>query len=289
MLRPRPLTWLFLLTLIVGCPAPSYVPDDDDATGDDDTSGDDDTGDDDTGDDDTGDDDTGDDDTGDDDTGDDDTGGATEYMYAQTTDELFAVDKDPPHDVTYVGTFSQDEITDLAVDIDGRMFAVTFDEVFEVDPLTAALTSVATLSDASLFAMTALADGTMLLGSDDAIYEVDVATGQVDYYDSLGNWEFAGDMVGLPDGLLYCLVWPSDHWAESTSLVVYDPATGHTTEIGETGHGSMFGVGFADWTMVGFNRDGEILDIDYQTGAASVIATPGHDFWGAATNPLKWD
>ena len=285
MTGPRYLPWILALTLASGCPAPPYDPGDDD----DDATGDDDTGDDDTGDDDTGDDDTGDDDTGDDDTGDDDTGGATEYMYAQTSEDLYSVDKDPPYNVSHIGTFPQDQITDLAVDIDGRMYAVTFDEVFEVDPFTAQLTSVATLADASLFAMTALSDGTMLLGSDDAIYEVDVVTGQVDYYDSLGNWEFAGDMVGLPDGLLYCLVWPSDHWAESTSLVVYDPATGNTTEIGETGHGSMFGVGFADWTMYGFNRDGEILDIDYGTGAASVIATPGHDFWGAATNPLKWD
>ena len=70
---------------------------------------------------------------------------------------------------------------------------------------------------------------------------------------------------------------------------VYDPATGITTGIGETNHGSMFGVGLADWVMFGFNRDGEILDIDRKTGAATVIAEPGHDFWGAATNPLRWD
>jgi len=280
--------YLAALLLLAGCSAQQYDVDDDDSG----EPGDDDTGDDDAGDDDTSlpDDDTADDDTDDDDTGDDDTGsGATEYMYAQTSDDLYAVDKDSPYTVTHLGAFSETNITDLAVDMDGRMYAVTFDTVFEVDPVTAQLTSVAYREDSSFFALTALSDGTMLAGSDDAIFEVDVLTGDIDYYDSLGSWEFAGDMVGLPDGLLYCLVWPTDEGADSTSLVVYDPATGSTTEIGQTGHGSMFGMGFADWKMFGFNTDGEILEIDRKTGAAEVIATPGHEFWGAATNPMRWD
>ena len=271
---------LLTLGLLAACSGAEYNDDDDDsgaaADDDDATADDDDTGDDD--------------DTtvGDDDDTTPPDWAATEYMYAQTSTDLYSVDKDAPHTVTHVGTFTQDNITDLAVDIDGHMYAVTFDEVFEVDPVTAELTSVAYLEDASFFALTALSDGTMLAGSDDAIYEVDVISGDITYYDSLGDWEFAGDMVGLPDGLLYCLCWPTD-WADSTSLVVYDPATGLTTEIGPTNHGSMFGVGLADWVMFGFNRDGEILDIDRKTGAATVVATPGHDFWGAATNPLRWD
>ena len=269
--------------LLTGCPGETYDDDLDDDTA---------MPDDDVSDDDVADDDTGDDDTtaADDDTGDDDTAtGASEYMYAQTSDDLYAVDKDSPYAVTHIGTFSETYITDLAVDMDGRMYAVTFAEVFEVAPDTAALAPVAAMFDGSFFALTALSDGRLLAGSDNAIYEVDVVTGDVSWFDSLGDWEFAGDMVGLPDGLLYCLVWPTDIWAESTSLVVYDPATGVTTEIGLTGHGSMFGMGFADWTMFGFNTDGEILEIDYTTGAAEIIATPGHEFWGAATNPLRWD
>jgi len=278
---------LATLGLLTGCPGEPYDTDDDSASQDDDVSDDDATGDDDT----SADDDSGDDDTmADDDTGDDDTSeGASEYMYAQTSDELYAVDKDSPYTVTHVGTFDQTNITDLAVDMDGRMFAVTYDTVFEVDPDTAQLTALGTMLDGSFFALTGLSDGRLLAGSDNAIYEVDVVTGDISWFDSLGDWEFAGDMVGLPDGLLYCLVWPTDVWAESTSLVVYDPATGITSEIGLTGHGSMFGMGFADWTMFGFNTDGEILEIDFTTGAAQVISTPGYEFWGAATNPLRWD
>jgi len=274
--------YLFLaLGLLAGCAGAEYDDDDDSSgVGDDDvTEGDDDVLDDD------------DDDTtaGDDDDTTPPAGAAWEYMYAQTSTDLYSVGKDSPHTVTHIGPFDQDNITDLAVDIDGRMYAVTFDEVFEVDPLTGELQSVAYLKDASFFALTALSDGTMLAGSDDEIYEIDVISGNIQYYDSLGDWEFAGDMVGLPDGLLYCLCWPTDHFADSTSLVVYDPATGVATEIGPTNHGSMFGVGLADWVMFGFNTDGEILDIDRTTGAATVIAEPGHDFWGAATNPLRWD
>jgi hypothetical protein len=279
---PRILILLLALGLLASCSGADYDDDDDSGSDDDD----DDTADDD--DDDTADDD--DDDTADDD---DDTtppaGAAWEYMYAQTSTDLFSVDKDSPHTVTWVGTFSQERITDLAVDIDGRMYGVTDDEVFEVDPLTGDLTSVAYREDTWFVALTALADGTMLAGSDDEIYEIDVLNGSITYYDSLGDWEFAGDMVGLPDGLLYCLCWPTDHWAESTSLVVYDPGTGVATEIGPTNHGAMYGMGLADWVMFGFNTDGEILDIDRTTGAATVVAEPGHEFWGAATNPLRWD
>ena len=51
----------------------------------------------------------------------------------------------------------------------------------------------------------------------------------------------------------------------------------------------MYGVGYGAGTIFGFNYLGEILSLDQNTGAATVIATPGIEFWGAATNPAAWD
>ena len=276
------------LLALAGCTTDPYGPIEDDDAGDDDAA-DDDTGDDDVGDDDSGDDDSGDDDTGDDDSGDDDTQFLTAKMYAHTATELFAVDEDAPYTMTSIGTFSEPDISDLAINIDGTMYAISYDVVYEVDPQTMAMTEVASLTDAYFLAATALSDGTLLVGDDSDIFEVDPLSGTITPWGVLDDWAFAGDMVGLPDGLLYCLVFPADEWADSTSLVVYDPVSGLVTVTGETGAGSMFGVGFAEWNMFGFNTDGEILSIDLKTAAAQVISTPGQNFWGAATNPLMWD
>ncbi len=270
-----------------GCAGP-YLGDDD-ASDDDDAADDDAAGDDDdaSDDDDTADDDTADDDTAGDD--DDTAGDWGYYMYAHTESDLYGVEPSAPFTFTHLGTFDAPYITDLAIDIDGRMFATTFDTIYEVDPQTLHCTAVASMGGESFFSLTALSDGRLLAGSDTEIYRVDPDTGAISWWGSMDPWEFAGDMVGLPDGLLYGLMYPTSGQAEHTSLVVYDPGNGAVTEIGSTGAGAMFGVGFAQWTMFGFNTDGEMLEIDMATGAATVVATPGYDFWGAATNPLRWD
>jgi len=278
--------------LMAGCPEPEpgYGGGDDD-TGDDDAADDDAADDDDTGDDDTGDDDTGDDDVEDDDTGDDDTAPIGASMYAHTSSVLYEVDEAAPHSLTLVGTFTGGQagaqFTDLAMDPNGTMYAISFTDLYEVDPFTAQVSWLMAVGTGGANALTALDDGTLLAGDGNTIYELDPVGLTSSVYGTISGWVFSGDMVGLPDGLLYCLMG-TDAMGE-TSLIVYDPNNGQVTVAGSTGSGAMYGVGFANWTIFGFNDSGQILSVDSATGAAAVVASPGNSFWGAATNPTHWD
>jgi hypothetical protein len=266
--------------LALGCP--------DDVTGDDEAWSDDDAGDDDT----VGDDGTG---SDDDDAGDDDTISAqfTGDLYAHTSSALFEVLPHPPYTLTLVGNFVNapaDGITDIAINTDGTLYACGFYDVFRVDPVDLELIWLASPGIVGLNALTALADGKLATGTSESgtIYSVDPASGTVSQFGNTPGWLFAGDMVGLPDGLLYSLM-AEGYAANPTSLVVYDPATHQFTEVGATGFGAMYGLGYSAQTLLGFTVAGEIMEIDQQTGVAAVVATTGMPFWGAATNPMRWD
>jgi hypothetical protein len=214
-------------------------------------------------------------------------GGSTEALYAHSAGVLYSIEPVAPYTVTPIGSFSGgSEITDLAIDGDGRMIAVGFQEVYEVDPATARLTLLDRHSG-EINALSFLDDGTLLAGGDDRMFEVDPQTGALGPAGDIGGWYFAGDMVGLPDGLLYCAASRSSTGGQS-SLVVWDPVAGAVVSDAPTGVGSLYGIGWAEDTLFGFSSEGTIVTIDPTTGAATEVARPGIAFYGAATNPWAW-
>ena len=259
--------------------SPDCSGDDDDATGDDDDA----TGDDDDA---TGDDDDA---TGDDD---DSTTGPTAFMYAHTSDTLYAVDPFN-YSLTTVGAFNGQVplfgVTDLAIDLQGTMWAISFEGTYEVDPTTATLTQRGSwFVPAEYNSLTFLTDGRLLAGEGSTLYEVNLTSGELSSMGTVpGGLVFAGDMVGLPDGLLYCLMAPSPT-SPQTSLVVYDPSSGTVVDTLATGQGAMYGVGYAQGTIFGFTEGGIIYEVDAVTGSATNVASAGQPFWGAATNPTRW-
>ncbi len=141
-------------------------------------------------------------------------------------------------------------------------------------------------------AMTFLADGTLLAGAEDRLYTVDTATGQASVITTLPGFYFAGDMVGLPDGLLYMLMCVGVLPPCDTSLVVLDLADigGGAEELGSTGQGDMYGVAYhnGNGLIYGFNEGGQIFLVDPATGVASPVSSGGPGWWGATTNPARW-
>lgn len=230
---------------------------------------------------------------------DDDTGlppdAATEEMYAHTASTLYAVDATSPYKLTTIGTFTDSttgwtvtDITDIAIDTSGVMYAVSFGSVYRVDATNALVTLISNVSaGGDLNALTFLSDGTLLAGAGTSLYEVDKTTGKLASMASIGSWSFAGDMVGLPDGLLYCAMSAGGS-GSSTSLVVYDVAAQKIVSTGSTGTGALYGVGYAASTLFGFNESGQILTIDPSSGKATKVSSPGTEFWGATTNPVAW-
>ncbi len=217
------------------------------------------------------------------------------FIYAHTDASLYEIDPDT-YAPTLLGNFSGNNtfsqgVTDIGVDLFGDMWAVGFFEIYEVNIATAALTERKfDLGFTEMNAMTFLADGTLLAGAGSQLYEVDTTTGQANVTEVLTGYSFAGDMVGLPDGLLYMLMCVGTTPPCATSLVVMDLLTGDVSEVGPTGQGDMYGVAYYNTNelIYGFNGSGQIFLVDPSTGLATLQSSGGPLWWGATTNPARW-
>ncbi len=218
---------------------------------------------------------------------------AVDPMYAHTSSQLFSVEPQNPYGHSLIGTFADPssgpvtDITDIAIDTDGIMYAVSFDTLYRVNASNAQLETMGLAGPAAMNALTFLADGTLLAGDGSDLYEVDTNTGAFTQASSIGDWSFAGDMVGLPDGLLYCAM-SNDSTGDQSALVVYDMSSGTIIHTGNTGTGSLYGVAYAEERLFGFNGDGEIFELDQSDGRATRIRDTEEAWWGATTNPVTW-
>ncbi len=218
---------------------------------------------------------------------------ATDPLYAHTASTLYSIEPERPYTHVRTGAFAASgsgpvtDITDVAIDTDGTMYAVSFDTLYRVDASNGQLSPVGTAGPTDLNALTFLADGTLLAGGGSDLYEVDPTSGSFTQVSSIGDWSFAGDMVGLPDGLLYCAMSQASS-EDETSLVVYDLASSTIIRTGSTGTGALYGVAYAEDQLFGFNADGTIFTLDQASGQATQVAGTDEVWWGATTNPVTW-
>lgn len=218
---------------------------------------------------------------------------ARDPMYAHTASVLFSVEPESPYGHTRIGAFTDavsgpvTDITDVAIDTDGLMYAVSFETLYRVNPSNAQVETIGRAGVTGLNALTFLADGTLLAGSGSNLYQVDTTTGRFTQLSSIGDWSFSGDMVGLPDGLLYCAMGNATS-GSNTSLVVYDLASQTIIRTGSTFTGSLYGVAYAEGRLFGFNASGDIFELDQTDGRATRITSTGEVWWGATTNPVVW-
>ena len=218
------------------------------------------------------------------------------FIYAHTADTLYTVDP-TTFAVSPVGVFTganflAPDITDLAVDPLGNMYAIGFNDVYTVNPLTAAMSHLGTYFDfgPNVNAATCLPDGTLIIGGGGSLYEASTTAATRTLIGTVpGDWIFAGDTVGLPDGLLYNLMAQTDP-NNPTSLLTVDTDTLATNVLGATGTGAMFGLAFhaQNGLVYGFTEAGDIYTIDPLSGVATLASSTGIPFWGATTNPARW-
>lgn len=212
---------------------------------------------------------------------------ATEPIYINEGGRLWSWD--PEGELVEVGTFSTvDRMTDIAISPDGQLWGCTFDGLYTIDPETAETAWVAALDDA-LHGLTFVSDGRMV-GAGEGVWVLDPETGVVvDTLVEPGPYTTSGDIVGLPDGLLYWTVWGEDNGTPDR-LVVVDPDGGMAVR-GEVEVDRVFGLGFAHGDLYGFTDAGDWVEINAELGGLRRQGPlPGNDgWWGATTNPVRWD
>ena len=238
-------------------------------------------------------------DTGSDDDPDGDTGSDTDDdvvvetakapTYVNTSDALYAWD--PEGDLELIAEFWSSEgpvqdITDIAIDPDGYIYGCSNATLYRIHAETGQALGIATL-DSRLAGLTFVSDG-RLVGAGDGVYLIDPADGSFETLVEEGTFETSGDIVGLPDGLLYWTVWGEEDGDEDR-LIVIDPDTGRTVDRGGAGAERIFGLGYADGILYGFTDAATVVRIDPDFGGATQERPLGAGgWWGATTNPVRW-
>jgi len=218
-------------------------------------------------------------------------------IYANTRDSLYEVDP-VTGATTLIGRFMDggtavDGMVDIAIDHRGRLFGGDRGRsvggpysIWRIDPTTAVADLVCTVS-VELVALAFTSDGTLVAGGGTDLVTIDVDNGCGTSLLYRGAWETSGDIVGLPDGLLYWTVRGDD----TDVLVVVDPRTRLSGERGPVSFERLFGLGYDEVAgrLYGFSATGDIVEIVPSTGAGSLLArTATSLWWGATTNPVVW-
>lgn len=208
-------------------------------------------------------------------------------VYANTSTELFEIVPSTGARIR-VGAFQErgvpvSQMVDIAIDLTGRMYGGTYDAIYQIDPVTAAVSKICD-TDLRPYALAFTSDGELFAGAGADIVRIDLASCRSTPLLSSAIYETSGDLVGLPDGYLYWTVSGVD----SDELVRVDPLTGATFWVGVIDEENLFGLGYTEGELYGFSSFGSIVVVDPTDAHTTVLSNDGTGWWGATTNPVVW-
>jgi len=211
-------------------------------------------------------------------------------VFVHTSDALYTLN-DSTFDLVHVGDFGADEsITDLAITPDGRLFGISAESLYQVDPTTAAATFVAAVPGVLNVGLTFLPNG-QLLATDKqgGVREISPDSGAVTEIGKFGSgYGTAGDLVAVADGTMYAIgEYQDESPGDSDLLLTVDTGNGVADFVGSIGYGDVFGTAYANGRIYAFTSTGQIIEIDPTTGSGQLVKSyPDISFWGAAVTPL---
>ncbi len=228
-------------------------------------------------------------------------------VYAHTSSRLFAwnpLNQAKPVPVEYFD-FDWDagdqSITDIAIDADGHLYAVSFDTLYRCSAVTAQCKTIASLPG-QFNGFTLVPKGTV-----DATNEVLIGVGSSGSWNRItvnggtasitsigsygGNYTSSGDAFSVTDLGTYASV--KSGFGDSDYLVKVNPVDGKVqSTVGTlTGYSSVYGLAGLWDKVYGFDAGGAILSLDLLSGQFNVVvpANQGESWWGAgvSTRSLK--
>ena len=221
-------------------------------------------------------------------------------VYAHTSSRLYTVSA-TDYAVTEVAPFTFDQspgqVTDIAINRRGVVFAITFYDLFVCNPASAACYYLADLPQ-SFNGLTMVPPGT-LHPSEDTL--VGIANSGTWYAISVmgttamlteigaygGGQQNAGDVVSIQDvGTYGAVIRPSE--SAGNVIVMCDPLTGAAVSdiVVTTGYHRIYGIAATADRVFAFEEDGSILEIDPAAGTFTVVAEPGLSWWGAGARTI---
>jgi hypothetical protein len=226
-------------------------------------------------------------------------------IYAHTDTELFWWQPGQPP--SKVGDFAFDDdwyagqMTDIALDVDGRLYGVTFDALWRCSAVSAECRFLASLPE-SFNGFTLVPKGTVypdkealiVIANSGTWNRVDLngTTATIHELGSYDGWMSSGDAFSVKDMGTFASV-DQGGTISIDHLVRVDPATGAVlADIGSMGgSGTFYGLAGLYDKVYGFDEGGAIVEVDLTTGHTTDVlpASQGRAWWGAgvSTRSLK--
>jgi hypothetical protein len=210
-------------------------------------------------------------------------GGSVAEIFGSSAGQLYRVDlaSSPPR-TTLVGGFGA-QITDIALLGDGRLFGVSFDTLYQINPVTGQAQRVGSLGRSNVNGLAATGQRLVASSTDGFLYYVDTATGRATPAGRFGsNRGSSGDIAFGPGGVLYLAANRLGQTRGIDWLMRVDPVTGAATEVGSLGLQRVYGLASRDNELYGLTESGLVARIDLQTGAAAAMGQTNVRFWGGS-------
>jgi len=216
---------------------------------------------------------------------------AREPIYIHTGDTLFSYDPET-NEASTIGNFHDrngpiEGVVDIAIDLDGRMFGGTRDKKIYFIDATSGFCDYRFDFDDILHGLTFLSDGSLVVAGE-RVSIVNPTNGQLQIeIVAAQDYETSGDIVGLPDGMLYWTVRNPNEQA-GDGVVRISPISGRIDWLGEASVQEIYGLGYSDDRLYGFSDEGMVVTIDPQSGDVLQSQVLEGRWWGATTNPVHW-
>lgn len=195
---------------------------------------------------------------------------------------------------------ASDPVTDIAVGLDGTIWAISATKLYTVAPTDGHATVMGALTACGTgsVALTALSNGKLYTADSlGAVCSIDTTNDTVTPIGTVGGKLAVNDFVGLADGTLYATAIDTTNATTQTNnlFISLDPTTGASKKtIGPIGSGHLFGLAYAGGKALAFSHDGTgaVVAIDPTSGAGTPLGTFSDPdthalvtFVGAAVSP----
>jgi hypothetical protein len=217
-------------------------------------------------------------------------------VFAHSSTQLYRLENNV---FTLIGTFQFDkafgQVTDIALDDTGLLFAVTFDDLFQCDKANAKCKWLAALpqqfNGLTFVAKDVVTPGKPALigianSGDWNLISVTGTTATIKKLGAYGGFSSSGDAFSVEGIGTYATV--KSGFGGSDKLVQVNPANGAVLKtVGDTGVSDLWGVAWSNQVLYGFSDDGKVYSLDIQTGKASTIPglqVPKVSWWGAGVS-----
>ncbi|MEL6345476.1 MAG: hypothetical protein AAFV53_20375 [Myxococcota bacterium] len=215
---------------------------------------------------------------------------ATAPIYFHTPQSLWAWDPADP-EPWRIGTFLDPDdrplttnISDIAIDEEGRIFGCGGGAFFRIDPETALAVGIAS-SPAPMVGLAFREDG-VLLGAGEDIYVIHPRLLTIiETFGSSSDINTIGDVVEGFDGNL---IWSVRHERAGRLLIEMHPKSGAILAERPLDASQTYGLAALDETVYAFTRAGNAFTIDHDTG--EILArqfSSALEWWGASQNPAR--